>query len=159
MVCFVSGMLTAARSPLPLESDVISERELDKLKQEIECLGKPSSAFAFYMERQRKEVKHGVTIACTTKQSFTDKWHYTIIDTPGAQGSQQEHNHWGVAGRHAADGTSTTAIAKDNHKVGGIQGWIRQYFEVGQSLGSEADPRRREQDGLRHCRLQAGKVQ
>jgi hypothetical protein len=24
-----------------------------------------------------------VTIACTTKEFFTDKWHYTIIDAPG----------------------------------------------------------------------------
>jgi elongation factor 1-alpha len=24
-----------------------------------------------------------VTISCTTKEFFTDKWHYTIIDAPG----------------------------------------------------------------------------
>ena len=32
--------MTAARSPLPLEVDVITERELDKLKQKVERLGK-----------------------------------------------------------------------------------------------------------------------
>ena len=35
-----AGMMTAARSPLPLELDVISELELDKLKQKVECLDK-----------------------------------------------------------------------------------------------------------------------
>merc|ERR1712062_900453 len=42
-----------------------------------------SFAFAFYMDRQKEERERGVTIACTTKEFYTDKWHYTIIDAPG----------------------------------------------------------------------------
>merc|ERR1712117_901425 len=61
----------------------LPERELDKLKQEAERLGKGSFAFAFYMDRQKEERERGVTIACTTKEFYTDKWHYTIIDAPG----------------------------------------------------------------------------
>ena len=38
--CHLLGMMTAARSPPPLELDAISERELDKLKQKVERLGK-----------------------------------------------------------------------------------------------------------------------
>ena len=45
----------------------LPERELDKLKQEAERLGKGSFAFAFYMDRQKEERERGVTIACTTK--------------------------------------------------------------------------------------------
>merc|ERR1712154_594267 len=40
-------------------------------------------AFAFYMDRQKEERERGVTIACTTKEFYTDKWHYTVIDAPG----------------------------------------------------------------------------
>jgi len=61
----------------------IPERELEKLKAEAERLGKASFAFAFYMDRQKEERERGVTIACTTKEFFTAKWHYTIIDAPG----------------------------------------------------------------------------
>ena len=38
------------------------------------------------MDRQKEERERGVTISCTTKEFFTDKWHYTIIDAPGARG-------------------------------------------------------------------------
>jgi elongation factor 1-alpha len=62
----------------------IPERELEKLKEEAAALGKQSFAFAFYMDRQKEERERGVTISCTTKEFFTDKWHYTIIDAPGA---------------------------------------------------------------------------
>ena len=33
--------------------------------------------------RQKEERERGVTIACTTKEFYTEKWHYTIIDAPG----------------------------------------------------------------------------
>ena len=47
----------------------LPERELEKLKQEAERLGKGSFAFAFYMDRQKEERERGVTISCTTKES------------------------------------------------------------------------------------------
>ena len=56
----------------------IPEREMEKLKQEADALGKSSFAFAFYMDRQKEERARGVTISCTTKEFFTDKWHYTV---------------------------------------------------------------------------------
>ena len=61
----------------------IPERELEKLKAEAERLGKSSFAFAFYMDRQKEERERGVTIACTTKEFYTEKWHYAIVDAPG----------------------------------------------------------------------------
>ena len=35
------------------------------------------------MDRQKEERERGVTISVTTKEFFTEKWHYTIIDAPG----------------------------------------------------------------------------
>ena len=61
----------------------IPERELEKLRAEAERLNKTSCAFAFYMDRQKEERERGETIACTAKELYTEKWHYTIIDAPG----------------------------------------------------------------------------
>merc|ERR1712188_227500 len=61
----------------------VSEREMQKLKDEAEKLGKGSFAFAFYMDTQKEERARGVTIACTTKEFFTETKHYTVIDAPG----------------------------------------------------------------------------
>ena len=54
-------------------------------QEEAAALGKSSFAFAFYMDRQKEERERGVTISCTTKEFFTEKFHYTIIDAPGAR--------------------------------------------------------------------------
>jgi elongation factor 1-alpha len=61
----------------------IDDRTLQKLKDEAEAQGKSSFAFAFFMDKSKDERARGVTIACTTKEFFTDKYHYTIIDAPG----------------------------------------------------------------------------
>merc|ERR1712078_776491 len=53
------------------------------LKAEAEKLGKGSFAFAFYMDTQKDERERGVTIKCTTKEFFTDRYHYSVIDAPG----------------------------------------------------------------------------
>ena len=52
-------------------------------QEEASALVKSSFAFAFYMDRQKEERERGVTISCTTKEFFTNTFHYTIIDAPG----------------------------------------------------------------------------
>ncbi|EEQ99835.1 Elongation factor 1-alpha, putative [Perkinsus marinus ATCC 50983] len=118
----------------------IPERELEKLKQEADRLGKSSFAFAFYMDRQKEERERGVTIACTTKEFFTDSWHYTIIDAPGHRdfiknmitGASQADVALLMV---PADGNFGTAIAKGNHKAGEIQGQTRQHARLINLLG------------------------
>merc|ERR1711874_130566 len=113
-------------------------------KQEAERLGKGSFAFAFYMDRQKEERERGVTISCTTKEFYTDKWHYTIIDAPGHRdfiknmitGASQADVALIMV---PADGNFTTAIAKGNHKAGEIQGQTRQhsrYDEIANEMKS-----------------------
>merc|ERR1711963_973477 len=41
----------------------VSEREMQKLREEAERLGKSSFAFAFFMDTQKEERERGVTIA------------------------------------------------------------------------------------------------
>merc|ERR1711939_1169939 len=118
----------------------IPERELEKLKQEAERLGKASFAFAFYMDRQKEERERGVTIACTTKEFFTETKHYTIIDAPGHRdfiknmitGSSQADVALLMV---PADGNFVTSIAKGNLKAGEVQGQTRQHALLINLLG------------------------
>merc|ERR1712193_58300 len=84
--------------------------------------------------------ERGVTIACTTKEFFTDKRHYTIIDAPGHRDFIKNM----ITGASQADvamimvpcdGNFTTAIAKGNHKAGEIQGQTRQHSRLINLLG------------------------
>ena len=118
----------------------INEREMKKLQDEADRLGKSSFAFAFYMDRQKDERERGVTIACTTKEFFTNNYHYTIIDAPGHRDFIK--NMISGAGQAdvgllmvPADGNFTTAIAKGNHKENEIQGQTRQHARLLNLLG------------------------
>jgi elongation factor 1-alpha len=118
----------------------IPERELEKLKAEAEALGKQSFAFAFYMDRQKEERERGVTISCTTKEFFTDRWHYTIIDAPGHRDFIKNMISGAAQADVAllmvpADGNFTTAIQKGDHKAGEVQGQTRQHARLLNLLG------------------------
>jgi len=118
----------------------IPEREMEKLKAEADRLGKSSFAFAFYMDRQKEERERGVTISCTTKEFFTEKWHYTIIDAPGHRDFIKNMISGAAQADVAvlmvpADGNFITAIQKGNHKAGEIQGQTRQHARLINLLG------------------------
>jgi len=118
----------------------IPEREMEKLKAEAERLGKSSFAFAFYMDRQKEERERGVTISCTTKEFFTSKWHYTVIDAPGHRDFIKNMISGAAQADVAllmvpADGNFTTAIQKGNHKAGEVQGQTRQHARLINLLG------------------------
>jgi elongation factor 1-alpha len=118
----------------------LPERELQKLKEEAERLGKGSFAFAFYMDRQKEERERGVTISCTCKEFYTSKWHYTIIDAPGHRDFIKNMISGAAQADVAllmvpADGNFTTAIQKGNHKAGEVQGQTRQHARLINLLG------------------------
>jgi len=118
----------------------IKEREMEKLREEAENLGKGSFAFAFLMDKQKDERERGVTISCTTKEFFTDSKHYTIIDAPGHKlfiknmisGSSQADVALLMV---PADGNFVTSIAKGNIKAGEVQGQTRQHALLINLLG------------------------
>merc|ERR1712072_1364269 len=92
------------------------------------------------MDRQKEERERGVTISCTTKEFFTEKWHYTIIDAPGHRDFIKNMIS-GVAQADVAlvmvpaDGNFVTAIQKGNHKLGEVQGQTRQHARLINLLG------------------------
>merc|ERR1712169_12741 len=118
----------------------VSEREMQKLKDEAERLGKSSFAFAFYMDTQKEERERGVTIACQTKEFYTPNYHYTIIDAPGHKdfiknmitGASQADVAVVMV---PADGNFITSVAKGSHKEGIVQGQTRQHALLLKLLG------------------------
>jgi len=121
----------------------LDERTLTKLKAEAEAVGKASFAFAFFMDKSKDERARGVTIACTTKEFFTTKYHYTIIDAPGHRDFIKNM----ISGAAQADvallmvpankGGFETSIQKGNHKKGEVQGQTRQHARLLHLLGVE----------------------
>jgi elongation factor 1-alpha len=92
------------------------------------------------MDRQKEERERGVTISCTTKEFFTDKWHYTIIDAPGHRDFIKNMISGAAQADVAllmvpADGNFTVAIQKGNHKAGEVQGQTRQHARLLNLLG------------------------
>merc|ERR1712010_411559 len=118
----------------------IDERTMTKLKEEAERLGKGSFAFAFFVDTQKDERERGVTIKCTTKEFFTDRYHYSVIDAPGHRDfiknmiSGAAQADVGVL-MVPADGNFTTAIQKGDHKQGIVQGQTRQHARLINLLG------------------------
>lgn len=118
----------------------IPEREMKKLEEEAEALGKSSFAFAFYMDRCKEERLRGVTIQCTTKEFYTNNWHYTIIDAPGHRDFIK--NMISGAGQAdvallmvPADGNFFTAIQKGDLKSAEVQGQTRAHARLLNLLG------------------------
>jgi len=140
----ICGHVDAGKSTttgrLIFELGGIPQREMDKLKEEADRLGKGSFAFAFYMDRQKEERERGVTISCTTKEFFTTTKHYTVIDAPGHRNFIKNMITGASQADVAllmvpADGNFTTAIARGNHKAGEVQGQTRQHALLINLLG------------------------
>jgi len=143
----VVGHVDAGKSTttghLMFELGGINERDMEKLRAEAEAQGKGSFAFAFFMDKSKDERARGVTIACTTKEFFTEKYHYTIIDAPGHRDFIKNM----ISGASQADvallmvpankGGFETSIQKGNHKKGEVQGQTRQHARLLHLLGVE----------------------
>jgi elongation factor 1-alpha len=140
----ICGHVDAGKSTttgrLIFELGGLSQREMDKLKAEADALGKGSFAFAFFMDNQKEERARGVTISCTTKEFYTDNYHYTIIDAPGHRDFIKNMISGASQADVAvvmvpADGNFTTSIQKGNHKAGQVQGQTRQHSRLINLLG------------------------
>jgi len=140
----ICGHVDAGKSTttgrLIFELGGIPEREMQKLRDEAEKLGKGSFAFAFYMDRQKDERERGVTISVTTKEFFTKTFHYTVLDAPGHRDFIKNMITGASQADIAlimipADGNFATSIAKGNHKAGEVQGQTRQHSLLINLLG------------------------
>jgi len=118
----------------------ISERDLAALKKLAAEKGKPSFCFAFILDTQKAEQERGITISCTTKEFFTPKYRYTIIDAPGHRDfmrnmiSGASQADVGVL-MVPADGGFVVAVQKGDHETGDVQGQTRQHGRLLNLLG------------------------
>merc|ERR1711879_176860 len=91
------------------------------------------------MDRQKEERERGVTIACTTKEFYTAKWHYTVIDAPGHRDFIKNM----ITGASQADvalllvpvNNSETALQKYSKKPPKFQGQTRAHARLLNLLG------------------------
>jgi elongation factor 1-alpha len=121
----------------------ISEREMAKLQQQADEQGKSSFGFAYYMDTNKEERERGVTIQSNTKEFFTEKFHYTIVDAPG----HKDYIKNMITGSASADvgmllvpaekGGFEAAIAKADPKAGVEEGQTRQHARLLYLLGVE----------------------
>ena len=121
----------------------LKPRVLTKLKEEAKRLGRSSFEYAFFLDKQKEERERGITINCTTKEFFTDNYHYTIIDAPGHRDFIKNM----ITGAAQADvallmvpatkGSFETSIQRGNHKEGKVQGQTRQHAKLCHLLGIE----------------------
>jgi elongation factor 1-alpha len=121
----------------------ISTREMEKLQAMAEEKGKSSFGFAYYLDTCKEERERGVTIQCNTKEFFTDKYHYTIVDAPG----HKDYIKNMITGSATADvglllvpaetGGFEAAIAKADAKAGIEEGQTRQHARLLYLLGVE----------------------
>jgi len=121
----------------------ISDREMAKLQGLAEEKGKSSFGFAYYLDTCKEERERGVTIQCNTKEFFTDKYHYTIVDAPG----HKDYIKNMITGSATADvglilvpaekGGFEAAIAKADPKLGVEEGQTRQHARLLYLLGVE----------------------
>jgi elongation factor 1-alpha len=118
----------------------ISDRDLQKLRDEAKTLGKDSFYFAFFLDKQKEERERGITISCCTKEFYTPTYHYTIIDAPGHRDFIKNFMS-GAASADVgllllpADGNFITSLAKGNHREGEVQGQTRQHARLLNLLG------------------------
>lgn len=141
----VAGHVDAGKSSLTgrLLYDLggIDPREMVKLRKIAEENGKPSFAFAYFMDNQKAERERGITIACSTKEFYTERYHYTIIDAPGHRDFIKNM----ITGSSQADvalllcpadgGSFIASIAKGDHKTGEVPGQTRNHARLLNLLG------------------------
>jgi elongation factor 1-alpha len=102
--------------------------------------GKPSFCFAFLMDTSSVEQDRGITIQCTTKEFFTPKYHYSIIDAPGHRDfmrnmiSGASQADVGVL-MVPADGGFGVSVQKGDHDTGDVQGQTRQHARLLNLIG------------------------
>jgi elongation factor 1-alpha len=139
----VCGHVDAGKSSLTgrllFDLGGINEREMKKLQDIADQLGKPSFGFAYYLDNQKEERARGITIACNTKEFYTNNYRYTIIDAPG----HRDYVKNAISGSSQADvalllvpadGGFISAVQKKTDD-GGVPGQTRQHSRLLNLIG------------------------
>lgn len=113
------------------------------VQAEADQQGKSSFSFAYYFDTNKEERARGLTIKANTKDFYTDKYHYSVVDAPG----HKDYIKNMITGSSTADvglllvpaerGGFEAAIAKADPKMGVDEGQTRQHARLLYLLGIE----------------------
>jgi len=114
---------------------------MKKLQTEADEKGKSSFGFAYYLDTNKEERERGLTIKSNTKDFYTEKYHFSVVDAPG----HKDYIKNMITGSSTADvglllvpaekGGFEAAIAKADPKMGVEEGQTRQHARLLYLLG------------------------
>ena len=111
---------------LLVQSGLIPEQEMKKLRAEAEKQGKPGFEFAYVMDKIKEERERGVTIDLAYRKLVTPKRQITIIDAPGHKDFVKNM----ITGASQADAAFLTIAAKE-----GVQPQTREHLWLLRTMG------------------------
>ena len=111
---------------LMVQSGIVPEQELKKLREEAEKQGKPGFEFAYIMDRIKEERERGVTIDLAYRKVITPKRYVTIIDAPGHKDFVKNM----ITGASQADAAFLTIAAKE-----GVQPQTKEHLWLLRTMG------------------------
>ncbi len=111
---------------LLVQSGLIPEQEMKKLRAEAEKQGKSGFEFAYVMDKIKEERERGVTIDLAYKKLMTPKRQITIIDAPGHKDFVKNM----ITGASQADAAFLTIAAKE-----GVQPQTREHLWLLRTMG------------------------
>lgn len=109
-----------------VETGIVSQQQLEKLKAEAGEHGKATFEFAYVMDQSKEERKKGITIELAHKKMDTPKYEFTIIDAPGHKDFVKNM----ITGASQADAAVLVVSVKD-----GIQEQTREHAYLARVLG------------------------
>ena len=111
---------------LLVQSGLIPEQEMKKLREEAEKHGKAGFEFAYVMDKIKEERERGVTIDLAYRKLMTPKRQITIIDAPGHKDFVKNM----ITGASQADAAFLTIAAKE-----GVQPQTREHLWLLRTMG------------------------
>ncbi len=108
------------------ETENVPEHVIEQYKEEAEEQGKGGFEFAYVMDSLEEERERGVTIDIAHQEFHTDKYYFTIVDTPGHRDFVKNM----ITGASQADNAVLVVAADD-----GVQPQTQEHVFLARTLG------------------------